>query len=627
MNGIARNAGLIAVLCCLGAACTATAAQYVVDQKNSAAKDDNPGTPEKPYLTINKAASVAKAGDTVIVKPGLYREFAGLYHSGTAEAPIRFQADPPGSVVVSGADLVSNWEAAPGSDPVYFTPWKYVFAIDTHDGKPVEFHPDNAPLWGRAEQAFSDNKPLKPCLSLDELRKGWAEYSAAIRDKKPSAVLNTPLPKLGTPFVGMYFADTVKDKRLYLWLADGSDPRKHELELSTRDMVIGSNPWGFKGGTQYVQVTGFIFRRAATFPQRAGVWLQGKNNLMENCIVEEMSGSGAAVDGTMRHCVLRRNGHGGGGAFGDGFVNEESLWEDNAWKPLDRGWDSAGAKICVVDGGIIQKCVFRHNGGSGLWFDIHARNILVQDCVFWENECSGIMVEISRNIRIIHNLAVRNAVNAVGKIDAGAWSSAGFLLAESENCVVAWNTCVGNKDGIAFREQGPRMIGQTADYGDIPYHLLGDIVVGNVCADNAEHPIALWSDNSFFGWHPAEKEKYKTEEAWQKWIVTMPGVTFDPTLCGLVIDRNVYFNGGKKVEFLYGAPWRPKHQEFTELAPYTKVSGFDARSRIGDPKFGDAAKNNFRIKREGAAWEMQAGYLTAPTDVDAWMNEFLPKFR
>ena len=617
----------IGLLAAVFSACRAPAAQYVVDQKNAAANDDNPGNADKPFLTLNKAADIARAGDTVVVKPGLYREYAGLFHSGTAEAPIRFQADPPGSVTVSGSDLISAWEPEPNSDPIYGTPWNHVFAIGTDEnGKYVEHHPDNAPLWGRCEQAFVEGRPLKPCASLEELRSSWAEFTADKKDKKESELLKTPEPNLGKPFAGMFFADTVKEKRFYLWLADGSDPRKHQVELSARPKLIGSDPWNFKEGTQYVQVSGFIFRHGATFAQRAGVWLNGKNNLLENCIIEDMAGSGAAVNGTMRRCVLRHNGHCGGGALGDGFVNEESLWEDNAWKPIDRGWDSAGFKICDVDGGVLQKCVFRHNGGSGLWFDVHARNILVTNCVFMENEGSGIMIEISRNIRVIHNLCVRNAVNVVGKIDAGAWSSAGLLLAECENCILSWNTCFGNKDGIAFREQGPRVIG-TADYGEIPYHLLGNIVVGNVCANNAEHPIAYWSDNSFFGWHPAEKEKYKSEEAWQKWIVTMPGYTWDPTQCGMVIDRNLYFNGDKPDEFLYGVPWRPKHQVFTELAPWSKISGFDARSQIGDPKFEDAAKNNFHIKREGAAWDLQAGWLTAPKDLEAWMNEFLPKFR
>lgn len=37
--------------------------------------DDFPGTQEKPFLTIQQAANVAKAGDTISVHQGEYREW------------------------------------------------------------------------------------------------------------------------------------------------------------------------------------------------------------------------------------------------------------------------------------------------------------------------------------------------------------------------------------------------------------------------------------------------------------------------------------------------------------------------------------------------------------------------
>jgi hypothetical protein len=605
----------------------AHAAQFVVDQKNPAAKDDNPGTAEKPFATINKAAQTAGAGDTVTVKAGVYREYVGLYRSGTANAPIQFNADPPGSVIVTGADVTTDWEPVPNAEAVYSTPWKYVFSIGQKaDGSPMEFHPESHELWGRCEQAIVDGKPLLPCLTLDDLNKAHAEHIAALKAGKESPVIKSPLPGLGGPFVGMFAVDTRKEKRLYLWLADGTDPRKHTVELATRDLIIGSNPWAFKEGTQHVHLSGFVFRYAANFCQRPSVWLHGANNLVENCVIEEMSNAGLFVRGTVRRCVIRNNGHCGGGAYEDGFVNEETLWEGNSWKPIERGWEAGGIKLCRVDGGVLRKCVFRRNGGPGLWFDIHARNILVTDCVFWENEYSGIMIEISRNIRVIHNLAVRNAVDVVGKFQGGGWSSGGIQIAESMNCDVSFNTCVGNKDGITFREQGPR-IEQTPDYGEIPYHDIGDIVVGNVCVDNAGFGLGLWWDNNFFGWHPGEKERFKEEEEWQKWIKTQPNHTYDPVEAGLTIDRNVYFKKDKAVESLYGVPWRPKHKVFTDMKEMTRVTGFDARSRVADPGFEDAAKNNFRPRRDGLAWQMQVGWLTAPADIDAWMKTFLPPFR
>src|SRR5882757_8991580 len=96
-----RTLWLLAIGVALAGVADVRAAQFVVDQKNAAAKDDNPGSAEAPFKTINAAASVARPGDTVTVKPGLYREYIELVQSGTAMAPIIFRAEPFGSVVVS----------------------------------------------------------------------------------------------------------------------------------------------------------------------------------------------------------------------------------------------------------------------------------------------------------------------------------------------------------------------------------------------------------------------------------------------------------------------------------------------------------------------------------------------
>jgi len=55
---------------------------YHVDQNHPQANDDNPGTQERPWLTIKKAAASARAGDTVLVHEGVYREEISLSHSG-----------------------------------------------------------------------------------------------------------------------------------------------------------------------------------------------------------------------------------------------------------------------------------------------------------------------------------------------------------------------------------------------------------------------------------------------------------------------------------------------------------------------------------------------------------------
>lgn len=65
------------------------AATYYVDATNG--NDNNSGTLTKPFLTINKAATGAIAGDKVYVRKGTYKERLAPQHSGSPGEYITFQ--------------------------------------------------------------------------------------------------------------------------------------------------------------------------------------------------------------------------------------------------------------------------------------------------------------------------------------------------------------------------------------------------------------------------------------------------------------------------------------------------------------------------------------------------------
>ncbi len=77
--------------------------------------DNNPGTGDKPFLTIAKAASIMRAGDTCYIRPGIYRESVALNRSGNEGKPISFvgAVDDRGNslVTIDGTDALStNWK-------------------------------------------------------------------------------------------------------------------------------------------------------------------------------------------------------------------------------------------------------------------------------------------------------------------------------------------------------------------------------------------------------------------------------------------------------------------------------------------------------------------------------------
>lgn len=90
----------------------AASSYYVATTGN----DSNPGTLASPFRTIQKAASVAAAGDTVYIRAGTYRETVTPANSGSSGNPITFQPYNGETVTISGAEPVTaGWTNHSGS--------------------------------------------------------------------------------------------------------------------------------------------------------------------------------------------------------------------------------------------------------------------------------------------------------------------------------------------------------------------------------------------------------------------------------------------------------------------------------------------------------------------------------
>ena len=68
----------------------------------------NPGSLAQPFATIQKAADVAQAGDTIFIRAGVYRETVVPARSGAAGAPIMFRPYNNESVTINGADVLNG---------------------------------------------------------------------------------------------------------------------------------------------------------------------------------------------------------------------------------------------------------------------------------------------------------------------------------------------------------------------------------------------------------------------------------------------------------------------------------------------------------------------------------------
>ena len=106
-GGHGRRAAVLgaALATLLGVASTpalADGSTLYVDGSNAGCSDSGPGTAAQPFCTIGAAGSHAGAGQTVQVAAGTYSEDVKVSASGSAGAPIVFQAAPGATVTLTG---------------------------------------------------------------------------------------------------------------------------------------------------------------------------------------------------------------------------------------------------------------------------------------------------------------------------------------------------------------------------------------------------------------------------------------------------------------------------------------------------------------------------------------------
>ena len=123
-----RLASAIALAVAIGALVIQTpngqSAVYYVDVRNPGCSNaDGFGSESKPYCTVNYASTIAKPGDTFLVKGGRYGDGPVRFlRSGTSTAPITYRAI--GDAVIGSFEDVKDEDFKPAGSPhVYVAPW------------------------------------------------------------------------------------------------------------------------------------------------------------------------------------------------------------------------------------------------------------------------------------------------------------------------------------------------------------------------------------------------------------------------------------------------------------------------------------------------------------------------
>lgn len=96
------TACLLAIAVTVTGAASAAASVNTLYVGGSGCSDSGPGSQGNPFCTISKAASVAVAGQTVLVSSGTYSEDVKPAKSGASGSPITYQAAPGANPVITG---------------------------------------------------------------------------------------------------------------------------------------------------------------------------------------------------------------------------------------------------------------------------------------------------------------------------------------------------------------------------------------------------------------------------------------------------------------------------------------------------------------------------------------------
>jgi hypothetical protein len=220
--------------------------------------DSADGTRDQPLQTINRAAQLASAGDTVVVHAGEYREWVKPRRGGLSDQRrITYTAAPGEDVVIKGSERVTGWESEGGD----------VWKVEVPNALFGDFNPF-------AEMLDGDWAVYEPGASKKHLAdvylNGRSFYEAASRDEVSG-------PSRREHHVDVWTQREVAthepDQTVFVWFAEvgehattlwanfqGADPNSELVEINVRRSVFYPD----KHHLDWITVRGFEMAQAAT---------------------------------------------------------------------------------------------------------------------------------------------------------------------------------------------------------------------------------------------------------------------------------------------------------------------------------------------------------------------------
>jgi len=407
-----------------------SAREYHVSVKGN---DNNDGSAEHPFKTISAASKVARAGDTITVHAGTYREWVNPLFGGTSNINrIVYRAADGEDVFIKGSEVVKGWERVK----------KGVWKVTIDNTIFGDYNPYKEIIWGDWFLNFGRNHHTgevylngKSLYEIDSLTKVFnPEPLKGAQDQQGSLY--------------QWYCES-NEKTTTIWVNFHEfDPNKELVEINVRPTVFFPK----KTGINYITVSGFKISQAATnwsspTGEQMGIigpnWSKGW--IIENNIISHSKCSGItlgidrSIGQSFSSIYKKKSGHisqlevvfraikngwskenvgshiirnnvisncGQTGISGNLGAIFSQIYENHIYDIYTKrqwgGFEMGGIKFhAAIDVLIKDNCI--HNAFKGIWIDWQAQGIRITGNLLFNNSWMDLHMEVSHGPHIIDN--------------------------------------------------------------------------------------------------------------------------------------------------------------------------------------------------------------------------------
>ena len=367
-----------------------------VDCNNPAACDQNDGSKEHPFKTINAAAAIAEPGTRVLIHAGTYRETVRPQRGGESpERMISYEAAGDGEAIIKASIVATEFERS--------TDWNlYRFRLPAK-GEPeaviwqTKLNPDEF----RGYNPFCAVNILHDRLFIEYDKTDMTPYlnrrGMVFVDGKP--LTQVALYNQMSQIPGSYWVEA-NGQIVHFRLEDDGDPADHVIELTCREQCFAPDiPF-----LSYIKVSGLTCAHAAMgapVPQRGAIsCFRGHHWIIEDCTIDWANAVGIDCgfecwhrphyeDQISGYTIIRRNKIydvgvcGIAGMFAVNLLIEDNLIEGTGWQKMELSWEAGGIKVHNCTNSLYRRNIFTKTiRCDALWMDCGNENNRVTQNLF-----------------------------------------------------------------------------------------------------------------------------------------------------------------------------------------------------------------------------------------------------